>query len=171
MDAEARADLAKIGWLQEFARLNQVAARSAKDPTVWIERGSHLIKGEEFPAAAESFNQALKLDPKCVAAHVGLARVSLLQGQIDAALAECDKASKLGAQTEVASIRGDIYLQQNKLDEAIAAFEEAERFDAQVADAYLLRSKQRQAKGQTEQAEEDYRQAVTLNPNLEGTRQ
>lgn len=171
MDAEARGDLARITWLQELARLNQLAGRSPKDPDAWIQRGNHLIDGDEFEAAAGDFNNALKLDSKSAAAHVGLAQLNLKQEKTAEALAECEKAAKLGAQAEVASIRGDIYLKQNKLDEAIAAFVDAQRFDATVAEAYLLRSKQRQAKGQAEQAEEDYRQAVALDPNLESARQ
>lgn len=171
MDAEARNDLARITWLQEVARLNQVASRSPKDPDVWIQRGNHLIEGDEFEAAASDFKNALKLDPKSAAAHVGLAQWNLKQDKIADALAECDQAAKLGAHAEVASIRGDIYLKQNKLDDAIAAFEEAQRFDAKVAEAYLLRSKQREAKGQAEQAREDYRQALALDPSLEGARQ
>ena len=80
-------------------------------------------------------------------------------------LAEKDKAVP-----EVASIRGDIYLKLNKLDEAIAAYEQAQRFDAKVAEAYLLRSKHRQTKGQAEAAEADFRQAVALDPSLENAR-
>lgn len=171
MDAEARGDLARITWLQELARLNQIAGRSPKDADVWIQRGIHLVDGDEFEAAAGDFNNALKLDPKSAGAHVGLAQWNLKQDKIAEALAECDKAAKLGAHSEVASIRGDIYLKQNKLDEAIAAFEEAQRFDTKVAEAYLLRSKQRQANGQAEQANEDYRQALALDPTLEGARQ
>lgn len=209
MEDEARADQAMISWLQELARLNQVAARAPKEPRVWIERGNHLVKGDEFAAAAESFGQALKLDTKSAAAHIGFAQSNLKQGKSEAALAECDKALKCAKLADddadgkvttagefdaadspgavqnvsfersaqnsipaaVASIRGDIYFQQNKLDQAIAAYVEAERFDTQVAEAYLQRSKQRRARGLAEEAEEDFRQAVILNPNIEGGRQ
>lgn len=167
---EAAADLAKINWLQELARHNQIATRSPKDAKVWVERANHLIKGEEYETALKDFKTALTLDPKSAAAHVGLAHLYLKQGHADQALAECELAEKLGVVGEVASIRGDVYLKMNKLDEAIGAYENAQRFDAKVAEAYLLRSKQRQSKGQAEAADEDYRQAVALDPSLEGAR-
>ncbi len=169
-EEEARADLAKINWLQELARINQIATQTPKEAAIWVQRANHLVAGEEFETAAKDFKTALKLDPKSVAAHLGLAQMHLKQGQADQALAECEIAGKLGAVTEVASIQGDIYLKLNKLDEAIAAYENAQRFDASVAEAYLQRSKLRQSKGQAEAAEQDFRQAVNLDPTLEGAR-
>ena len=170
-ESEARADLVKINWLQDLARLNQIAARSQKDPEVWVQRANHLLDGDEFESAAQDFQYVLKLNPKSAAAHVGLAHLHLKQDHTDQALAECDQAAKLGALSEAASIRGDICLKLDKLDEAIAAYTAAQRFDAQVAGAYLLRSKQREAQGQAQAAAEDYRQAVALDPALEGARQ
>lgn len=168
---EARLDLAKINWLQELARFNQLATRSPKDASIWVQRANHLVTGDEFETAAKDFKTALKLDPKSAAAHVGLAQMHLKQGHADQALAECELAAKIGGVPEVTSIRGDIYLKMNKLDEAIGAYENAQRFDAKVAEAYLLRSKQRQSKGQAQAADEDFRQAVSLDPSLEGARQ
>ena len=169
-DEEAAVDLAKINWLQELARHNQIASRTPKDAKVWVERANHLVKGDEFETALKDFKTALQLDPKSDAVHVGLAQLHLKQGHAEKALAECELAEKDKAVPEVASIRGDIYLKLNKLDEAIAAYEQAQRFDAKVAEAYLLRSKHRQTKGQAEAAEADFRQAVALDPSLENAR-
>lgn len=171
LEAEARNDQAKITWLQDLARLNQIAIKAPKAAEVWIERGNHLVKGDEFEAAAKDYANALQLDPKSSAAHLGLAQLHLKQGNTEKALAECQLAQDLGAQSAVTSLRGDIYLKLNRLDDAIAAYEEAQRFDAQVAEAYLLRSKHRQAQGEAAGAEEDYRQALSLDPSLEGARQ
>ncbi|MES2794283.1 MAG: tetratricopeptide repeat protein [Planctomycetota bacterium] len=171
MEDEARVDLVKINWLQELARVNQIATRSPKDAEIWVQRANHLVAGDEFETAVKDFKTALQLNPKSAAVHIGLAQMHLKQGDSDKALAECTLASELGAQSEVASIRGDIYLKLSKLDEAIVAYEEAQRFDAKVAEAYLLRSKQRQTQGQAQAADEDFRQAVALDPSLEGARQ
>ena len=167
---EARIDLAKINWLQELARLNQIATRTPKDADAWVQRANHLVAGEEFETAAKDFKTALNLNSKSAIAHMGLAQLHLKQGHTDLALAECELADGLGATSEVASIRGDIYLKLNQLDEAIQAYGNARRFDSSVAEAYLLRSQQRQSKGQTQAAEEDFRQAVNLDPSLEGSR-
>jgi tetratricopeptide (TPR) repeat protein len=171
MADEARVDLVKINWLQELARLNQIATRTPKDAAVWVQRANHLVAGDEFETALKDFGTALKLDEKLAAAHVGLAQLHLKQGKAEQALAECALATKLGAASEVASIQGDIYLKLNKFDEAIGAYENAQRFDAKVAEAYLQRSKERKSKGQAEAADEDFRQAVALDPSLEGARQ
>lgn len=171
LTAEARADFDKVMWLQELARKHQIVQKSTKDPAAWTQRGLHLVKGGEFETAEKDFQNALKLDPQFAAACLGLAELNFKQGKTKEALAECDKAAKLGAGEEAASLRGDICLKLNQLDSAIAAFEEAQRFDTKVAEAYLLRSQERQSKGQTQQAEEDYRQAVALDPSLEKSRQ
>lgn len=170
-EAEAHADLDKIAWLQELARLHQIVARSPKDPDAWTQRGLQLVKGGEFEAAKNDFQNALKLDAKCAAACLGLAELYNQQGKSNEALAECEKAAKLGANEAAASLRGDIHLKLKQLDQAIAAFEEAQRFDDKVAEAYLLRSQERKGKGQTQEADEDYRQAVALDPSLETSRQ
>lgn len=170
-DSEARADLDQIAWLQQLARLHQIVSKSPNDPDAWTQRGVQLVKGGEFEAAAKDFQKALKLDPKSAGAYLGLAELDFQQGKTNEALAECDKAAKLGAAEEAASLRGDIYMKLNQLDSAISSFEEAQRFDTKVAEAYLLRSQARKAKGQVQEAEEDYRQALSLDPSVEKSRQ
>lgn len=172
--AEARADQLKINWLQELARVNQIVARGQKEPASWVQRGRLLAEGGEVEAAARDFAVALKLDPKYVLARAGQAGLLLASGETSKALAECDQAEKLANGTvhpELLSIRGDILLKLNRLDEAIACFEEAQRFDAKVAEAYLMRSEKRKAKGEAEGAAADYRQALALDPSLETSRQ
>lgn len=170
MDQQARADLKKITWLQDLARINQIVKRSQQDATAWVQRGEHLIEGGEIDAANGDFNKALQLDPACAPALVGRTSVLVKQGEWKKALVECDKALKTKTSSEVLSLRGDILTKLNQLDEAIEAYAEAQCFDTKVAEAYLLRSKQRKAAGQAAKAEEDYRQAMTLDPSLETSR-
>jgi tetratricopeptide (TPR) repeat protein len=170
MEKEARADLVKIGWLQDLARINQVVTRTQQDPAVWVLRGNHLFEGGETEAANADFSKSLQLDPKHVPALIGRTTVLIKQGNWKQALVECDKAIELKPQSEALSLRGDVLVKLNRLDESIAAYAEAQCFDAKVAEAYLLRSKQRKAAGDESKAAEDYRQAMSLDPSLETSR-
>jgi tetratricopeptide (TPR) repeat protein len=63
-------------------------------------------------------------------------------------------------------VRGDAYLQQGDYDHAIEDYGAARRLDQNVARAYLLRSEQRKAQGEIEQASADYEQAKALEAKL-----
>jgi Tfp pilus assembly protein PilF len=170
MDPEARADLAKISWLQSLARINQIVTRTQQDPASWTQRGTHLLEGGEVEAANSDFSHALQLDAKFVPALIGRTNVLIKQASWKQALVECDKAIAQKPQSEALSLRGDILSKLNRLDEAIAAYSEAQCFDAKVAEAYLLRSKRHKASGEEAKAAEDYRQAMSLDPSLESSR-
>ncbi|MBT6497634.1 MAG: hypothetical protein HOL01_24240, partial [Planctomycetaceae bacterium] len=51
-------------------------------------------------------------------------------------------------------------------NQAIADYERAKRFDAQVAQAYLLRSKERKAAGETSAADKDLQHAILIDPSV-----
>ncbi|MDB5388792.1 MAG: lipoprotein, partial [Planctomycetaceae bacterium] len=155
---------------QDLARINTIVTRTQQDPAVWVLRGNHLYEGGEIEAANADYNRALQLDPKHVPALIGRTNVLIKVSNWKLALVECDKAIALKPQSEALSLRGDILIKLNKLDDAIAAYAEAQCFDAKVAEAYLLRSKQFKAAGDEKKAAEDYRQAMSLDPSLETSR-
>ena len=64
------------------------------------------------------------------------------------------------------SVRGDAFLEQGDYDHAIEDYGAARRLDQNVARAYLLRSEQRKAKGEIEQASADLEQAKSLEARL-----
>jgi len=170
MEAEARADLAKITWLQHLARINQIVKQSQKDPLSWVQRGQHLLEGGETEAANSDFAKALQLDGNCIPALLGRAAVCMKKEEWKKALADCDKAIKVKPQSESLSLRGDILIKLNQLDDAIDSYAQAQCFDAKVAEAYLLRSKKFKAAGDQAKADEDFRQAMSLDPSLETSR-
>ena len=159
-----------INWLTDLARYSALAGQAPKDPARWVQRGNHLIEGSEFAAAKIDFERALKLNPKFTPAHIGQAHLLLQQGQHDAALAECETALKLEATEAGYSMRGDVYLKMGQYDRAIEDFAAAKRYDATVAEAFMLRSKQKREQGQAEQADADMQQAIALDPNLDTSR-
>jgi tetratricopeptide (TPR) repeat protein len=67
----------------------------------------------------------------------------------------------------VHSLKADAYARLEDYDAAIREYELAQRFDSDVAHAYLKRSEQRRAAGQTAAAASDLRQARLLDPRLD----
>lgn len=61
-------------------------------------------------------------------------------------------------------LRGMVYVQQEKMDEALADYDKAIEMQPNLADAYVLRGRARYAIEDTNVAIEDFRQAIKLNP-------
>ncbi len=93
----------------------------------WVENPAHSTKLAERAA-----RHALTIDdPGANArAHVQLARVHILRGEHDLALAEADRAIALNpSDTFIAEIRGGALLWLGRFDEAIKLMESALRLD------------------------------------------
>ncbi|MFO1005123.1 MAG: tetratricopeptide repeat protein [Planctomycetaceae bacterium] len=162
----ARKDLDHVEWCYELDAVNRRLASSPKTPMNWVERGHLLRKVARWEEAIKNYEDALKLDPKCQPALVGIAYVQFKQGQLDQSLATCQTILNAGPNRDAASIRGDILNQQGKYDEAIADYEAAQRFDSKVAQAYLKRAELRKAQGDIQQASADIVQAIEMDPSL-----
>ncbi|MER3416425.1 MAG: hypothetical protein C4297_09475 [Gemmataceae bacterium] len=85
---------------------------------------------ERYDLACKAYSQALELDPRCVPAHLGLARVYDKQGQYDQALQHYRRALQL--QEHSASIWYDLgmcYARQKDWDQAIECLQKATALD------------------------------------------
>lgn len=162
----ARNDLEHIEWSLELDALNRELNAHPKDPMNWVARGRHLEKVQRWDDALKNFEDALKLDKTCQEAVIGRATVLFHQGKVDDALKVCNEILAAGPNCDASSIKGDILTQQGKLDEAIAEYKLAQRFDSQVAQAYFKRGQQRKASGDIQQASADIIQAVKMDPSL-----
>jgi tetratricopeptide (TPR) repeat protein len=162
----ARQDLDHVEWSYELDAINRHLTAEPKSPIHWVERGNLLKKVGRWDEAVKNYQDALQLDPNYQPAQVGLAIVLYRQGQLDAALSACQKILDAGPNRDATSLRGDILSQQGKYNEAIADYETAQRFDSQVAQAYLKRAEQRKAQGDIQQASADITQAIEMDPSL-----
>lgn len=162
----ARQDLDHVEWSYELDALNRQLNAAPKDPRNWVARGNHLQQVARWEEAVTNYHDALKLDPQSSAAQVGLAAVLFHQGKIDEALTACNTLLKAEANRDAYSLRGDILYQQGQYDGAIADYKASQRFDSQVAQAYLKRSAQRTASGEIQQASADMIQAVRMDASL-----
>jgi tetratricopeptide (TPR) repeat protein len=170
-EQDAQADKDQAGWLKTLSALTQQALQSPRNASHWISRGRHLLKGSDAQAAMADFNRALQVSPDSVDARCGRAAALLQLDKVDEAIADCNTALANELIPLAASIRGDAYYKKGDLDRAIEDYGLAKRMDSQVARAYLQRSEQRKAAGDTAQAEADLQQAVSLDPSLGGVRQ
>ncbi|MBX7166824.1 MAG: tetratricopeptide repeat protein [Pirellulales bacterium] len=85
--------------------------------------------------------EAVRLDPKSVAYQVDLANDYLLLGQTAEAAAACERAAELDAKREdVLLLRSKIHLQFDRLTEALADIDEAERIAPNSAAAPIYRA-------------------------------
>ncbi len=162
----ARADLDHIEWYYELDAINRRLAANPKATVHWVERGNHLRKVARWDEALQNYRDALRVDPNCQPARIGQAFIQYQQGQLEAALAACQKILEAGPQREALSLRGDILNQQGHFQEAIADYEAAQRFDSKVAQAYLKRAELRKSQGEIQQASADIMQAIEMDPSL-----
>ena len=162
----ARKDLDHIQWSYELDALNRQLNAEPKNAQNWVARGLHLAQVSRWEEATQNYNDALKLDPSCFEAQFGQASVLFHLGQLEDALAACNAILQADENREAASLRGDILNQQGQYDAAIADYKIAQRFDSQVAQAYLKRAEQRKAGGEIQQASADMVQAIRMDPRL-----
>jgi len=164
--SEAARDQAHVQWTQTLAQLNRDLAKNPKDSDAWVARGRHLLVEDKFSEALADFERALKAKADHVPAQLGRAMVWARQGKAAEALQACTAIIEKSGEQEAYSLRGDLQLQGQKFDAAIADYEAAHRFDSHVAKAYLGRAEQRKGRGEIQQASADIAQAQSLDPKL-----
>lgn len=168
---EAQADARRIAFLQKLGLLSLKIARQPGEPQRYLERGDLFFSAGEWESAIGDYNRALELNPQLASALSRRARVRFEQDQLQEAIADCEAALNIEPHHDAYSVRGDCHFRLGDLDRALADFTAAKRFDATVAQAYLLRSQQLEQRGQTEQAAADRQRAIALDPSLGTLRQ
>ncbi len=168
--ADAQKDAQKIEWLAGLTELTQRAGRDVRNPNSWITRARHLMRGSQYGAAVQDFTRALVVSPGNPEALAGRAVAWVETGDFQKAMLDCDE-SLVSKPSQVAySLRGDLWLRLDNLDQAIADFEASGRFDEQVAAAYEKRSAKHREAGASPEAESDtarareIREAMTEKP-------
>ncbi|HRA89063.1 MAG TPA: tetratricopeptide repeat protein [Planctomycetaceae bacterium] len=153
--AEAQQDQTKLAWLDQLNQLTQQATRDARNPAAWIVRGSHLMRGSQYGAAVQDFTRALIVNPGNTDALTGRAAAWLATGELEKAMLDCDESIVSQSTQQAYSLRGDVWMRLENLDNAISDFEAAGRFDDMVAVAYEKRADQRRGAGKTDDAQSD----------------
>lgn len=98
------------------------------------ERGK-IERDKNFAAAEVWLNRALKLNPLAYEAEDQLSRLALDRGQLDLALKHSLQAEQFAAQAQKKSflqpqfLQANLFVAQNKVDEAIAKFKELQKYE------------------------------------------
>ena len=157
--AEAQKAGATLAWLEQLNQLSQQASRNARNPAAWIVRGKHLMNGSQYGAAIQDFTRALIVSPGNPDALTGRASAWMATGDLQKAMLDCDESIVVRSSQEAHSLRGDLWMLLENVDNAISDFETAGRFDEQVAIAYEKRANERQEAGQAKDADTDLQRA------------
>lgn len=163
---EAAKDAERIEWLAQLAELSEKAGQDARNPDHWITRARHLMQGEQFGAAVQDFTRALLVKPGHPGALSGRAAAWIRAGDFQKAMLDVDAALKSGPFPEASSLRGDLWLRLEKLDEALSDYEAARRLDEQVASTYDQRAAKRRAAGEESLAKADESRAAEIRNAL-----
>jgi len=158
----------RIEWVQRLTESTRHLNRDMGDAVRWIARGVILAEGEMYDEAIRNFSRALQMEPANVDALNARARVYSATDQLQLALDDCDQSIVIDSTQEALSIRGDVWLAMGNLDNAIADFEGAVRFDSSVATAYRDRAARHQQAGNQSLADEDLEAAKRIEDALSG---
>ena len=105
------------------------------NPEPRCEIGNVFLKAGQWEPAVREYDQALQIDPKCVPALLGKARVRLGQGDAETALAEAQRARQHRPDAPaVSAVLGEVLMALGSADEALAQLEQAFRKDTGNAD-------------------------------------
>lgn len=163
---QAQADGEKVKWLAGLHRLNSDVVRAPEDAKGYIQRAAHLAQGGHGDIALANFNKAIELEPSQTQVYTSRAAYWVEQGEYQKAIEDCEAALKIEPSEEAYSILGDAHLALGDYDRAVQNFAQTKRFDRQVAEAYLQRSKQRESQGDAQGAKEDLLHAQSIDPSL-----
>ena len=105
--------------LQTYDRATELADYP---PIVW-RRGYLLLESGRLPEARASFEQAIARNPNETAAHAGLARVDLLEGNADDAAERLEPMVTRGGQAYLHHLLGMAYRQAGRPEDAARELE------------------------------------------------
>jgi len=167
---KATADQNQAQWTQQLLLITRRMQREPKNAELFVARAKHFVAGERVDEAFEDLSRAEKLDQDLAAVHTCRAEIYYGREEFAAAIDSCNKALEADHDFSALSLRGDAYMATGKLDEAIADYNAAQRFDGTVAMAYWKRSEERKEDGDKNGADEDRKIALQLDPQLEETK-
>jgi tetratricopeptide (TPR) repeat protein len=128
-----------------------------------VAEGDRRIAGGDLVGAEASYQQAIDLVPGHAGGYAGRGQVRLLQGALQAALADADRAVLLDAESAVAyQTRG---IAKAQLDDPAGAeldFGEAIRIDPEFNGAFAGRAQVRLVQGKLSGALADVEEALKL---------
>jgi tetratricopeptide (TPR) repeat protein len=168
--------LAQTGAYEEaIAEFTTALKISPNDARIYNDRGRVYHKTNRFPEAMEDFSKAIKIAPKDYAGYSERGAVQVAQNQMEAALADLNKALELkpdDAPTlrwRAAAYRGlkqyDLAIQDYTAILSKSDPNSSDQAKLAAADLFAKRGYTYSLAQQYENAINDYKEAIRLNPN------
>jgi len=131
----------------------------------YMETATAAMHAGQLPKAAEAYQQALKIDPKLLAARTGLAEVYCSQGQVEKALHEHRRGCELAPRNPDAhSDLARTCLLHHRYPEAVEALERAVALAPSDAHLHLLLASAYRWNGEPEKAQAQLTEVEKLDP-------
>ncbi len=116
----------------------------------------------QFDNAIANFDHALELDSKQVRGLIGRARAWVRQGEFQKAIADSTAALAIEPREDAYAVRGDAYRKLGQYAKAVADYDAAQRIDADVAETWLLYSRELHAAGRIQESDQALKRANEL---------
>jgi tetratricopeptide (TPR) repeat protein len=111
--------LDEMGSPEAFQFFEQSIKLNPKYAATHLRYGDALIQAKRNEEALEEFNTALNMDPNSSNAYVGLARIELTKGNLDASRKHLEKAKQINPNHgEVHGLLSEVYRRLNNQEEA-----------------------------------------------------
>jgi tetratricopeptide (TPR) repeat protein len=132
----------------------------------YYARGNARYDKKEYDKAIEDYNKAIELDPKDVDAYNGRGSAWYYKKKYDKAIEDFNKAIELDPKDALAySNRAEVWAQTKEFNKAITDANYAIKLDANLADAYNSRGFVYEKMGKREEAKQDYKRALQIEPD------
>jgi len=129
-------------------------------------RGQILAMMMRFKDAVAAFEAALQLDPEDQFTRIALARGHMMQGNIDAGIAQAGLALKSNPESvEATGMLGQLHLQRGEPAQALEHFDRLVRMTPSDARSWCSRGQVYMSLNRPADAERDFLKAVQLSPD------
>jgi tetratricopeptide (TPR) repeat protein len=146
----------------------KLAQRDALAARVLIQRGNLFRTQEKYGAAIDDFNRAISLDPRNLAAYIGLGETYRDQGEPEQAIDRYRAALLLDGTYVDAHVKlGNAYYEAGRFDEALASYQRATELQPQTGWLLLLVGDTFMDLGQADEALGVYQEALAAQPSYE----
>jgi tetratricopeptide (TPR) repeat protein len=160
-----------------FVNISAAIDLDPEEPKYLYDRANIFARGEQFAAAADDMDRAIKLAPNRGDPHWAKGVICLLAARTSsgaehlASAVECfTRAIACDSGTaKYYSSRGAAYLLQGRLHEALADLDASLRLDPKEGKTYYQRGLVRMRQGDPDAALQDFRVAVTMGYALAAT--
>jgi tetratricopeptide (TPR) repeat protein len=147
------------------AVFSQRIAANPRDKFAYLMRGMVRYENDDLDKAFDDVNEALRLDPKYVAALVERAYLWQCRDRLDLAIADINQAIQLDSQNSYAYVeRGVFHFGMKEYGLALRDFNQAVRLGSRAAVIHLCKGMIHLERGEGEPAIAEFNVAIRLDP-------